>query len=102
MNAAALAELAAQLQAKESENAQLKQQLASAKNALVQAQNRIKELEKRLKFEQENNAKLKAEINKYNRWVNEIQANAQDKLDEKDAKIAILQGKVLKLVNDYV
>ena len=64
--------------------------------------NRIKELEKRLKFEQENNAKLKAEINKYNRWVSEIQANAQDKLDEKDAKIAILQGKVLKLVNDYV
>ena len=65
-------------------------------------QNRIKELEKRLKFEQENNAKLKAEINKYNRWVSEIQANAQDKLDEKDTKIAILQGKVLKLVNDYV
>ena len=65
-------------------------------------QNRIKELEKRLKFEQENNAKLKAEINQYNRWVNEIQANAQAKLDEKDAKIAILQGKVLKLVNDYV
>ena len=64
--------------------------------------NRIKELEKRLKFEQENNAKLKAEISKYNRWVSEIQANAQDKLDEKDAKIAILQGKVLKLVNDYV
>lgn len=65
-------------------------------------QNRIRDLEKRLKFEQENNAKLKAEINKYNRWVSEIQANAQDKLDEKDAKIAILQGKVLKLVNDYV
>lgn len=65
-------------------------------------QNRIKELEKRLKFEQESNAKLRAEVNKYNRWVSEIQANAQDKLDEKDAKIAILQGKVLKLVNDYV
>lgn len=65
-------------------------------------QNCIKNLEKRLKFEQENNAKLRAEINKYNRWVSEIQANAQDKLDEKDAKIAILQGKVLKLVNDYV
>ena len=65
-------------------------------------QNRIKELEKRLKFEQESNAKLRAEINNYNRWVSEIQANAQDKLNEKDAKIAILQGKVLKLVNDYV
>lgn len=65
-------------------------------------QNRIKELEKRLKFEQESNAKLRAEINNYNRWISEIQASAQDKLDEKDAKIAILQGKVLKLVNDYV
>ena len=65
-------------------------------------QNRIKELEKRLKFEQESNAKLRAEINNYNRWVSEIQATAQDKLNEKDAKIAILQGKVLKLVNDYV
>lgn len=64
--------------------------------------NRIKDLEKRLKFEQETNAKLRAEVNKYNRWVSEIQANAQDKLNEKDAKIAILQGKVLKLVNDYV
>ena len=64
--------------------------------------NRIKDLEKRLKFEQETNAKLKAEVNKYSRWMSEIQANAQDKLNEKDAKIAILQGKVLKLVNDYV
>ncbi|MBR5892840.1 MAG: OmpA family protein [Bacteroidaceae bacterium] len=50
MNAAALAELAAQLQAKESENSQLKQQLASAKSALVQAQNRIKALENEPKY----------------------------------------------------
>lgn len=45
LNAAALAELNAQLQAKESENAQLKNQLAAAKNALSQAQVRIKQLE---------------------------------------------------------
>lgn len=64
--------------------------------------NRIKDLEKRLRFEQENNAKLRAEVNKYNKWISEIQANAQDKIDEKDAKIAVLQAKVLKLVNDYV
>ena len=50
MNAAALAELNAQLQAKESENSQLKSQLASAKNALAQAQNRIKELENEPKY----------------------------------------------------
>ncbi len=45
LNAAALAELNAQLQAKESENAQLKNQLAAAKNALSQAQVKIKQLE---------------------------------------------------------
>lgn len=45
LNAAALAELNAQLQAKESENAQLKSQLAAAKNALSQAQVKIKQLE---------------------------------------------------------
>lgn len=65
-------------------------------------QNKVRELEKKLKFEQESNAKLRAEVNKYNRWVSEIQANAQDKLDDKDAKIAVLQAKILKLVNDYV
>ena len=65
-------------------------------------QNKVRELEKKLKFAQESNAKLRAEVNKYNRWISEIQANAQDKLDEKDAKIAVLQAKVLKLVNDYV
>ena len=79
-----------------------KHDIRTATSSEEHLMNRIKELEKRLKFEQESNAKLRAEINKYNRWVSEIQANAQDKLDEKDAKIAILQGKVLKLVNDYV
>lgn len=45
MNAAALAELNTQLQAKESESANLKTQLTAAKNALSQAQTRIKQLE---------------------------------------------------------
>lgn len=45
LNAAALAELNAQLQAKESENKQLKNQLAVAKDALSQAQIKIKQLE---------------------------------------------------------
>lgn len=42
MNAAALAELNAQLQAKEAENAGLKNQLAAAKASLVQAQEALK------------------------------------------------------------
>lgn len=45
MNGAALAELNAQLQAKEAENSQLKSQISSAKNALAQAQGRIKDME---------------------------------------------------------
>lgn len=45
MNAAALAELNTQLQAKENESANLKSQLTAAKNALSQAQTRIKQLE---------------------------------------------------------
>ena len=42
MNTAALAELNTQLQAKETENAGLRNQLAAAKNNLVQAQNALK------------------------------------------------------------
>lgn len=45
MNAAALAELNTQLQAKETENAGLKNQLAAAKNSLVAAQQALKECE---------------------------------------------------------
>jgi outer membrane protein OmpA-like peptidoglycan-associated protein len=48
MNAAALAELNTQLQAKESENAGLKNQLAAAKNSLVAAQAALKECEGKL------------------------------------------------------
>ncbi len=50
MNAAALAAVNAQLQAKEAENAQLKSQLAAAKAALAKAQDRIKQLEAEPKF----------------------------------------------------
>lgn len=50
MNAAALAELNAQLQAKEAENAQLKSQLSAAKAALAKAQDRIKQLEAEPKY----------------------------------------------------
>ena len=64
--------------------------------------NRIKDLEKRLKFEQENNAKLRAEVSKYNKWMSEIEAAAQDRLDEKDEHIAQLEAKIVKLVARYV
>ena len=50
MNAAALAELNAQLQAKEAENSQLKNQLAASKAALSKATDKISALEAEPKF----------------------------------------------------
>ena len=65
-------------------------------------QNRIKELEKRLAFANETNGKLKAEVSKYNKWISEIEAAAQDRLAEKDEHIAQLEAKIVKLVTRYV
>jgi len=65
-------------------------------------QNRIKELEKRLAFANETNGKLKAEVSKYNKWMSEIEAAAQDRLAEKDEHIAQLEAKIVKLVTRYV
>jgi uncharacterized coiled-coil protein SlyX len=64
--------------------------------------NRIKELEKRLAFANETNGKLKAEVSKYNKWMSEIEAAAQDRLAEKDEHIAQLEAKIVKLVTRYV
>ena len=65
-------------------------------------QNKIKDLEKKLTFAAENNAKLVKEVNKYNTWISEIEAAAQDKIAEKDAEVEFWKGKALKLVGDYV
>ena len=65
-------------------------------------QNRIKELEKRLAFANDTNGKLKAEVSKYNKWMSEIEAAAQDRLAEKDEHIAQLEAKIVKLVTRYV
>lgn len=65
-------------------------------------QNRIKDLEKRLAFANETNSKLKTELSKYNKWISEIEAAAQDRLEEKDAHIAQLEAKIVKLVTRYV
>ena len=64
--------------------------------------NRIKELEKRLAFANDTNSKLKAEVSKYNKWMSEIEAAAQDRLAEKDEHIAQLEAKIVKLVTRYV
>ena len=60
-------------------------------------QNKVRELEKKLKFEQESNAKLRAEVNKYNRWISEVQAAAEDRITEQKARIAKLEATIVRL-----
>lgn len=57
---------------------------------------RIEELESRLQFAEENVKRLTAEVNKYNKWMSEIEAAAEDKIAEKDARIAQLEKAVLR------
>ena len=65
-------------------------------------QGRIKDLEARLAFVNETNGKLQKEVAKYNKWISEIEAAAQDRLAEKDAHIAELENKIVQLVTRYV
>ncbi len=65
-------------------------------------QNRIKDLEKRIAFQNETISKLQTEVNKYNKWMSEIEAAAEDKYSALEAENAKLRGKILKLVDNYV
>ncbi len=65
-------------------------------------QGRIRDLEARLAFVNETNGKLQKEVTKYNKWISEIEAAAQDRLAEKDTYIAELEAKIVKLVARYV
>ena len=64
--------------------------------------NRIKDLESRLEFANETIRKLQEQCGRMSKWASEIEANAQDKLAEKDAEIAVLNEKIAKLVRLYV
>ena len=65
-------------------------------------ENRIKDLESRLEFANETIRKLQEQCGRMSKWASEIEANAKDKLAEKDAEIAVLNEKIAKLVRLYV
>lgn len=64
--------------------------------------NRIKDLEKRLAFAAENNAKLIKENAKWQRWFDDHDAEAQDRIAELENEIAVRDEKIAKLVLLYV
>lgn len=64
--------------------------------------NRIKDLEKRLAFAAESNAKLIKENAKWQKWFKEHDTAAQDRIAELEAEIKLLNDKIAKLVKLYV
>ena len=65
-------------------------------------QNRIKDLEKRLAFANDANSKYSGEVNKYNKWMSEIEAAAKDRITELEEENTMLREKIAKLVELYV
>ena len=65
-------------------------------------QNRIKDLEKRLAFANATNSKYSGEVNKYNKWMSEIEAAAKDRITELEEENTMLREKIAKLVELYV
>ena len=64
--------------------------------------NRINDLEKRLEFAAESNAKLIKENAKWQKWFREHDTAAQDKIAELEKEIQMLNDKIAKLVRLYV
>lgn len=65
-------------------------------------ENRINDLEKRLAFAAESNAKLIKENAKWQKWFKEHDTAAQDKIAELEEEIKMLNEKIAKLVRLYV
>ena len=64
--------------------------------------NRIKDLENRLAFANDTNSKYSGEVNKYNKWMSEIEAAAKDRITELEEENTMLREKIAKLVELYV
>ena len=77
-----------------------KHDVRTATSSEEHLQNRIKELEKKLAYANEGYSKLKTEVSKYDKWMSEIEAAAQDKLAEKDAQIEKLQKAMSKMAEE--
>ena len=65
-------------------------------------ENRIADLEKRLAFAAESNAKLIKENAKWQKWFKEHDTAAQDRIAELEEEIKMLNEKIAKLVRLYV
>lgn len=79
-----------------------KHDMRTATSSEEHLMNRIKELEKKLAFAGENNAKLIKENAKWQKWFKEHDTAAQDRIAELEAEVEKWKRKALSLVDDYV
>ena len=57
---------------------------------------------KRAEFAEETCRQLREQMGRTNKWLSEVEANAEDKISELEAENAKLRGKIVKLVESYV
>ncbi len=62
--------------------------------------NRIKDLESRLEFANGTIKKLQEQCGRMSKWASEIEANAQDKLEERDARIKNLERAMSRMAEE--
>lgn len=57
---------------------------------------------KRAEFAEDLVRQLREQVGRTNKWMSEIEANAEDKVSELEAENAKLRGKIVRLVEKYV
>lgn len=63
---------------------------------IQELENQLKERDKQLAFDAETIKKLQVQCSRMSKWASEIEANAQEKLAEKDVYIALLEKALAK------
>ena len=77
-----------------------KHDIRTATSSEEHLMNRIKELEKKLVFANETIKKLQEQCGRMSKWASEIEAGAQDKLAEKDARIKTLEKAMSRMAEE--
>ena len=77
-----------------------KHDIRTATSSEEHLMNRIKELEKKLVFANDTIKKLQEQCGRMSKWASEIEANAQEKLAEKDARIKTLEKAMSRMAEE--
>ena len=68
-----------------------------AESRIERLEKQLEEKDKQLAFDAETIKQLQTEVSKYNRWMSEIEASAQDRIDEQKAYIAKLEATIVRM-----